>query len=154
MTIKSVRIYYYPRGVRRERWLTANYWGWAEWFEHRLKPVRAQLRGVEVKGVDIVNLMLREDSSQAWRPNTWTQRANSLVFEFVCDLKPLETGDKIENMQHLMNFYASVAAAAPWPQMKSVAAALEVPLTASDKCSLAPYLQWPRKVGRIARYLA
>jgi hypothetical protein len=152
MTIKSVRIYFYPRGVRRERWLTANYWGWAEWFELRLKPVREQLRGIEVKGVDIVNLMLREESSKAWLPNTWTQLGNTLMFEFVCNLKPLESGNKMENMQHLMNFYATVAKAAPWPQMKVVAAALEVPLSTTDKISLEPYLHWPRKVGRTAKY--
>lgn len=154
MTIKSARIYYCPQGDRREKWLTANYWGWSEWFELRLKPIREQLRGVEVKDMDIVNLMLREDASQAWHPNVWKQRGNALMLEFICDLKPLETGNKMENIQNLMNFYASVAVAVPWPQMKSVAAALEVPLSASDKYSLEPYLQWPRKVGRITRHLA
>lgn len=154
MTILSVRIYYCPRTAKREKWLSANYWGWAEWFEARLKPIREHLRGPEVKGVDIVNLMLREDSSTAWHPGAWLQRGNTLEFEFICDLHPLESGDKVENIERLMQFYASVAKAAPWPQMKWVADALAEPLSDAERAALTPYLSWPRNVGRLARYLA
>jgi hypothetical protein len=89
VAIKSVRIYFYPLQRRYERWLSANYWGWSEWFERRLKPLRDDLRGPAVKGVDIVNLMLREDASMAYAPNNWIKVLNTLQFEFVCDLSPL-----------------------------------------------------------------
>ena len=152
MTIRSVRIYYYPRQKRRQKWLTANYWGWAEWFERRLKPIREELGGPEVKGVDVVNLMLREDASHTRSPDTWVRALNTLQFEFVCDLGPLIGGDKIANLERLMGFYATVANSAPWPQLKSVAGALAAPLNAEDRSSLEPFLHWPRKVGRIARF--
>lgn len=153
MTIQSVRIYYYPFLQRREKWLTANYWGWAEWFERRLKPRREELRGPEAKGVNIVNLMLRENPSHALHRNTWIRCLNSFQFEFVCDLSPLALGDKIDNIEKLMGFYAAVADSAPWPQLKSVAEALAEPLSVEDKKSLEPYLHWPRTVGRLSKYL-
>jgi hypothetical protein len=153
MTIKSVRIYYYPTTKRRQLWLTSNYWGFAEWFERRLKPRQEHLRGDEVKGVDIVNLMLYENPSHAWRPNQWARRINTLEFSYVCDLRPLEQGDKVKNLELLMQFYAHLVQFAPWPQMEAVKQALAEPLSESDKSSLLPYLQWPRKVGYAAKFL-
>jgi hypothetical protein len=153
VTIVSVRIYYRPKGIRRERWLTSNYWGFAEWFERRLKSRRESLRGDEVKGVDIVNLMLYENSAHAWRPNQWARRLNSLEFSFVCDLTPLEKGDRLKNLELLMQFYACLVRQAPWPQMQAVADALSEPLSELDKSTLLPYLEWPRKVGFAAKFL-
>ena len=144
MAIASVRIYYYPSTKRRQRWLTANYWGFTEWFTRRLKPRRERLRGAEVKGINIVNLMLCENPLHLWRPNEWAQRMNSLEFSFACDLRPLEYGDKLDNLAKLMKFYAKVASAAPWPQMQAVAEALAEPLSGPDRSTLLPYLQWPR----------
>ncbi|MCZ8158938.1 MAG: hypothetical protein ACK5V0_00505 [Alphaproteobacteria bacterium] len=80
MTIASVRIYFYPLTQKRQLKLTGQYWGFAEWFTRRLKPIRLALKGPEVKGVNIMNLMLHENPRHAWRPNTWAQRANSLEF--------------------------------------------------------------------------
>jgi hypothetical protein len=55
MTISSVRFNFYPNSARREKSLSFKLWGFAEWFEYRLKPIHEELRGQEVKGVDIVN---------------------------------------------------------------------------------------------------
>lgn len=154
MAIRSVRIYYHPRLARREKWLAANYWGWAEWFENRLKPRREDLRGPEAKGVDIVNLVLREEPANALNRDCWIRALNTFQFEFVCDLSPLGRGDKISNLEMLMRFYAVMAKSAPWPQMQHVAAALAEPLSVGDRLSLEPYLHWPRRVGQIARYLS
>ena len=65
MTISEVRFYYYPRRQRLERYLTMTHWGFAEWFTRRLRPIREQLRGPEVKGVNIVNFMLHEQEEKA-----------------------------------------------------------------------------------------
>jgi len=161
MTIASVRIYFYPKTEPRELRLTASHWGFAEWFARRLKPIREQLRGVEAKGVDIVNLMLYERPEHAWRRDEWIQRANSFQFTFVCDLRPLERQPPIENVAKLMKFYAELAYNAPWPQVRAVAAALDEPLSEVDRITLAPYLQWPRglfvseaKARQIARSAA
>jgi len=55
VTIASVRFYFRPNSVQREKSLSFKLWGFAEWFEYRLKPIREELRGPEVKGVNIVN---------------------------------------------------------------------------------------------------
>jgi hypothetical protein len=152
MTIRSVRIYYYPLQKRRERWLTHNYWGWSEWFDQRLKLIREDLRGPDVKGVDIVNLNLREERSHVRNPGIWVRALNTLQFDYACDLLPLERGDKLDNLELLMGFYASVATTGPWPQLKAVARSLAAPLSDGDRAALQPFLQWPRQVGRLATY--
>ena len=144
VTIASVRIYFYSCSKALETTLTASHWGFAEWFTRRLTPIREQLRGPEVKGVNIMNLLLHENPSHAWRPNVWTRYANSLQYSFVCDLRPLEHTDPVDNVTKLMVFYAAIATAAPWPQARAVANVLSVPLTDVDKVTLRPYLQWPR----------
>lgn len=74
-------------------------------------------------------------------------------FEYCCvyDLKALAKAPPLENMERLMGFTAGIAAKAPWPQVQAVGRVLAVPLTDDDRASLTPYLQWPRKVGRLAR---
>jgi len=144
MTIASVRIYYYPKTRARELKLSARHWGFAEWFSRRLKPIREQLRGPEVKGVDIMNLMLYENPEHAWRNGEWHQRGNTFEFNFACDLRPLDAHPAIENIARLMQFYATIADHAPWPQARAVASALRDPLSEIDQITLLPYLQWPR----------
>lgn len=144
MTIASVRIYYYPKGERRERRLTGTHWGFSEWFERRLRPIREQLRGPEVKGVNIVNLMLRENPDHVTRPGQWFRMLNTFQYDFACDLRPLETSPAIENIPKLMQFYATVVGQAPWPQVRALAEVLAEPLTDEDRKTLLPFLQWPR----------
>ena len=145
MTICSVRIYYWPRRKRLERYLSATHWGFAEWFVRRLSPIREQLRGAEAKGVDIVNFMLHEDPAHAGRANEWHRRLNSFEFDFVCDLSPLRDHPPIENIEKLMRFAAAMAAQAPWPQVRAVGEALAVPLSDEDRATLLPFLTWPRE---------
>lgn len=147
MTIASVRIYYYPTSQRRERKLSRTHWGFAEWFARRLKPIREQLRGPEVKGVNIVNLMLRENAKHAPQADKWIQRLNTFEFNFVCDLQPLEASPPLENISKLMQFYAAIASHAPWPQVRAVSAELARPLSDEDQRTLRPFLQWPRGPG-------
>lgn len=147
MTIASVRIYYYPVDERREQILTRTHWGFAEWFERRLKPIREQLRGPEAKGVNIVNLMLRENPDHAPQPSQWLKRLNTFEFNFVCDLQPLEAAAPLDNIAKLLPFYAAIASQAPWPQVRALAAPLEQPLDGEDRRTLSPFLQWPRGPG-------
>lgn len=147
MTIASVRIYYYPKGKRRELNLSRTHWGFAEWFERRLKPIREQLRGPEAKGVNIVNLMLREVSGQSPQQDQWLQRFNSFEFNFLCDLRPLDDASPMENIAKLMPFYGVIASQAPWPQVRALSAPLSEPLTDEDRRTLSPFLQWPRGPG-------
>ena len=144
MTIASVRIYFRPMTKDREQSLTFSHWGFAEWFIRRLKPIREQLRGSEAKGVNIVNLMLHENPEHAWFPNEWRQRANSFNYSLMYDLGTLENQQPIENIQKLMQLYATLTEQAPWPQVRVLATQLRQPLSEIDKVTLLPYLQWPR----------
>jgi hypothetical protein len=144
MTIVTARIYYCPRSKRLERKLTRTHWGFAEWFLRRLKPIRERLRGPEAQGVNIINFMLHEVPAHAWYPNEWRQRANTFNFSYICDLRPLEEGEPIENIEKLMVFTAAVAAQAPWPQVRAVGEVLAKPLSPAEHTSLLPYLRWPR----------
>jgi len=144
MTITSVRIYYYPLSRERELKLTAMRWGFAEWFTRRLKPIREQLRGDEAKGVNIVNLMLRENADHVRHPDEWHRWDNTFEFEHLCDLLPLEDHPAIDNIPKLMQFYADIASQAPWPQVRALCGPLSAPLTEEDRITILPYLQWPR----------
>jgi hypothetical protein len=59
----------------------------------------------------------------------------------------------MDNIEHLMQVAAEFAERAPWPQVLAVGRALAVPLTNEERLSLAPYLQWPRTVGKLAKQL-
>lgn len=154
MTIKSVRIYYYPEDKEIERRLSQTHWGFAEWFVSRLKPIREQLRGPEAKGVNIVNFMLYEDPAHCWRRDQWARRANSFEYSCVFDFSSLLDRPPIENMMRLMRMTAEIASTAPWTQVLAVGRALAVPLTEEERESLMPYLQWPRTVGKIGKLMA
>ena len=150
MTIVTARVYYFPRSQQLEQTLTQTHWGFAKWFQRRLRLIREQLRGPEAKGVDIVNFMLHEVPDRAWYPNEWRQRGNTFNFSYVCDLRPLGENEPIENIAKLMPFLAALAAEAPWPQVRAVGQALAAPLTPEERKALLPYLQWPRDISLIA----
>jgi hypothetical protein len=82
MTITSVRIYYHPDDAELKLPLSRSHWGFATWFERRLKPIKNRLRDEEAKGVNIVNFMLFGDVSKACGLDQWAKRLNS--FEFSC----------------------------------------------------------------------
>ena len=147
MTIAAVRIYCRPPRERLERYLSATHGGFDEWIKRRLKPIREQLRGPEVKGVDIVNFLLC-DAGRVFLNGghgEWTQAANTMQFTWVCDLEPLRDQPPLENVERLMRFCGAWAAQAPWPQVRAVGEVLSQPLTDDDRASLLPFLTWPRE---------
>jgi hypothetical protein len=154
MTIASVRIYFWSEDEDLQRKLSQTHGGFAEWFVGRLKGIRPDLRGPEAKGVNIVNFMLYENAALARRIDEWGKRMNSFEYGCVCDLKTLTKAPPLENVERLMVVTAGIAAKAPWPQVQAVGRVLAVPLSDDDRASLLPYLQWPRKVGKLARQVA
>jgi hypothetical protein len=153
VTIASVRIYYCPKDIEFERHLNGSLWGFAEWFECRLKPIREQLRGPEANGVNIVNFMLYDDPGRAWRLEQWVPRINSFEYDCVYDLESLRLRPPLANIEHLMQITAEIAGRAPWPQVLAVGHALALPLTDGERISLTRHLQWPRIVGKLAKRL-
>lgn len=145
MTIASVRFYYYCENKSDELQINRTHWGFANWFEPRLKPIKNQLKGPEAKGVDIINFMFFDNAKKAWRPNEWGQRMNSFEFDFAYDFKLLQARDPIENIKELMKLASGKAASAPWPQVVAVGEILAVPLSDIEQIELLPYLCWPRE---------
>ena len=147
MTIATVRFYFYPQRKRLERYLGATHNGFEDWFQRRLKPIREQLRGPEVKGIDIVNFMLCDADRVLMngRHGEWKQVANTLMFTWICDLEPLRDQPPLENIERLMRFAGAWAEQAPWPQLRAAGEALSQPLTDADRASLLPFLTWPRE---------
>jgi hypothetical protein len=144
MTIASVRFYYYCENESDELQINRTHWGFAKWFERRLKPIKNQLKGPEAKGVDIINFMAFDNAEKAWRLNERGQRMNSFEFDFAYNFKLLQAREPIENIKELMKFTSSIALCAPWPQVVAVGEALAVPLSSQEQESLLPYLRWPR----------
>lgn len=146
MTIVHVRAYYSTANKPLELQLSRTHWGFADWFVRRLKPIKESLRGPEVKGVNVVNFVLADDINRLDRPLEWWHRANSFEYGFPFDLAALTTRTPIENIEDLMPMFAEICTHAPWPQVHSVGTALGQPLSAEDKRTLVPFLQWPRQL--------
>jgi hypothetical protein len=144
MTITSVRIYYYPEDEALKLLLSRTHSGFSNWFSRRLKPIKNRLRGTEAKGVNIINFMLFEDASKAWRLGEWGKRLNSFEFDSLYDLNSLVTRPPIDNIKRLMKYTSDIALRAPWPQAIAVGEVLAVPLSAPEEEDLLPYLRWPR----------
>jgi hypothetical protein len=98
VTVTSFRIYYEAQDKQRKLKLNQTHWGFAQWFERRLKTIKECLRRPEVKGVNIVNIMLHEVPEHALHPNEWHRRMNTFEFSFVCDLRPLEEQPSISTL--------------------------------------------------------
>ena len=143
MTIASVRIYYYPADPALKLHLSRTHWGFATWFNRRLKPIKNLLRGAEAKGVNIVNFMLFEDAAKAWRLGEWGKRANSFEFDSLYDLQSLVDRQPIDNIRNLMKYTSVIGLRAPWAQVVVVGEALAVPLSSAEEEDLLPYLRWP-----------
>lgn len=153
MTISSVRFYFCPNSPRREKSLSSRLWGFAEWFEYRLKPIREELRGPEVKGVNIVNFFLYENPARMSSQNVWWQRGNTFEYDTLYDLAALSRMHRLKGIEQLMAWAAPIAMVAPWPQVVAVGRAMSVPLSAAEKEEILPYLQWPRgDIKRKKRY--
>ncbi|NVE01881.1 hypothetical protein [Massilia sp. BJB1822] len=144
MTISSVRFYFYPQSPIREKSLTFKLWGFAECFECRLKPIKEELRGPEVKGINIVNFMLYESQDRLFKENEWWRRMNTFEYDSLYDLAALSRGDRVKGVERLMAWAAPIALAAPWPQVVAVGRTLNAPLSDQEKEDIVPYLQWPR----------
>jgi hypothetical protein len=59
--------------------------------------------------VNIVNFMLHEDPTRAWRLDQWGQRMNSFEYGCVYDLESLRGRPPMGNIEHLMQVTAEIA---------------------------------------------
>jgi hypothetical protein len=122
MTIKYCRIYLeYDSPEISKRMARTHWWGISNWLQKKIKPLGNQLKGAEVKGVNIVNIFLYErkrDSLIILRE--WEKTINTFNVADVVDLQSCIEIDPLLNAQKFISMSSSLMRNAPWPQVRSI----------------------------------
>jgi hypothetical protein len=148
MTIREVRFNLKPLQLSLERELNRAHWGFTYWFDARLKAIRPELRGEEVKGVNIVNVDFCEPGYRMRTPENWLRIGNEMRWEHSFDLSTLVGIDPVANIARLMGIAAPAASGAPWPQVRAIGRAMAPSLDNSEIPNLQRYLaKWASHVG-------
>jgi hypothetical protein len=126
------------------------HFGVADWIEDvRLKAIREDLQGVEVKGIDIVNIHFFESAKNCNPSDTWYRLISAIEYNLVYDINSLVHRDPLTNIEELLHVASRLAASAPWPQVRTLGHALCLPLTAQDEMNLQRSLEkWSTFVDR------
>ena len=152
MAIRTFRIFleYDDEAVARR--MNRAHFGVADWVSRdRLKSIRKELVGADVKGADIVNVHFFENAARCMRCNTWHRRANAIELNVVYDLQSLLQGDPVDNVKALLRVVATLCLSAPWPQVLAIGRALEPELTDEEAQNLRGSLRkWASLVDRSA----
>lgn len=126
------------------------HFGAADWIkDFRIKAIRKDLRGVEVKGIDIVNIHFFESAKSCNPNNTWYRLINAIEYNLVYDMNSLLHREPLTNIEELLQVASRLATSAPWPQVRTLGHALGLPLTAQDEMNLQRALEkWSTFVDR------
>jgi hypothetical protein len=149
MTIRSVRIYleYQDKAISRD--MNRAHFGVMYWLGSRLERISNELRGAEVKGIDVVNVYFGESATLSGAHNSWKRVLNSFEYKLVFDVNSLKDKEPAENIKHLMPFISEVCASAPWPQVRAIGSVLQRPLTSEDAAELEKCLsKWAAVVDK------
>lgn len=141
MTITDMRIYLEYDDPQTARDMALTHWGVSTWLKARLKSIKAELRGAEVKGVNIVNIMLRENTAGLAYAEQWRRYMNSFEFNHAYDLQALRSKPSVENIRNLIPLISKLAAEAPWPQVRAIGRLLSTPLNQGDLAEITEHLE-------------
>ena len=150
MAIRAFRIFLHYDDKIVARSMNRAHFGVADWTgKNRLKHIRQELSGPDVKGVDIVNVHFFENEARCTPCNMWFRRINAIEFNAVYDMQSLLQRDPIDNLKGLLRIAASLCLSAQWPQVRAVGRALEPELTAEEAKTLSRSLQeWAALMDR------
>jgi len=147
MTIRYVRIRPQMPRDDAEKFFAGSA-GFEWWIAKRLKAIRQQLRGDEVKGVNILALEFRPSGLKGLLPrNTWGFLLNVAYHCQDLDMDGMVPNDVATNLARLMPLAAAACRAAPWPQVRAVEAVLVPPLQEAERVDLA------RNVSQLIAYI-
>jgi len=137
MTIRYVRILpEMPHDDAAKFFVGAAGFEW--WIAKRLKAIRQQLRGDEVKGVNILALEFRPPGINGLLPrNTWGFLLNVAYHCQDLDMGILVPNDVVANLTRLMPLAAAACRSAPWPQVRAIESVLGPPLQGAERVDLA-----------------
>ncbi len=132
MTIKAFRLYFSCRDKEVERRISLAHWGVSYWINDRIKEIAPQLKGPEVKGINLANVWFAEPGTSHTPTGTWRRFLNGLEYGIDYDTPSLESRPARENMPALLSMAAAAASAASYPQLKAIGELLSVPLSPAD----------------------
>ena len=112
--------------------MTVAHWGVSYWINSRLKEIAPQLKGPEVKGVNLANVVFAEPGTSHTPIGTWRRLLNGLEFGVEYDTPSLEALPARKNLPRLIAIASAAANAASYPQLRAIGALLSSPLTSAD----------------------
>jgi len=84
------------------------------------KPIRAELTGPEVKGINIANVWFFGPRFRPTAIGAWERTLNALQFGVEYDVQSLDGHPARENLPRLLDIAARAALGAPYPQSKAI----------------------------------
>jgi hypothetical protein len=132
MTIRAFRLYFSCRDKDAAVRISKSHWGVSYWIDGRLKEIRSQLKGPEVKGVNLANVWFSEPGTSPTPVGSWQRAMNGLEFGMEFDTPSLEGRPARENLPGLISIAAAAAAAASYPQLRAIGELLSRPLAEAD----------------------
>jgi len=148
MTIREVRLNLKAADRAVTRQLNRAHWGFTYWFDSRLKSIRPQLRGDEVKGINILIFDFRSLGLQGFTPaREWKQLLNTINYANEIDTVALLHSEPIPNIQMLMQLASTACHDAPWPQVRCLEPVLRTRLSETESTQLEQHLaRWHKFV--------
>jgi hypothetical protein len=132
LTIRAFRFYFECADKEALKRINHSHWGACWWISERLKTIRAELKGPEVKGINIANVWFFEPRFRPTAVGVWERTLNALQFGVEYDVSSLDRRPARENLPSLLTIAAQAALGAPYPQLKAIGQLLSVPLSSND----------------------
>lgn len=108
------------------------HFGASRWFASRLKAIRSELGGADVRGVEIVNVFLTERNTT----KEWIQFGPTLDCAMTYDPRSMISNKPVDNIKSLLPTLAEICVSAQWPQLRAIGRVLSKPLTPEDELNL------------------
>ena len=132
MTIKAFQLYFHCRDDPTEKRISHSHWGVSSWINKRLKEISPALKGPEVKGINVANVLFCEAGTSRIPLGSWQRLLNGLEYSVEYDTPALELHSARQNLPGLLLIAADAARKAPYPQLRAISELLSKPLTAAD----------------------
>jgi hypothetical protein len=148
MTIKSARIFlqYVDKNIARK--MNGTHFGFMYWAEKRIQAVKQQMRGPEVRGINLVNFFIHDfdiSAEEFMVCGDWRQVANSIEIRCRVRLDDMIERDPIENITLMLPNMIDACSKASWPQVRAMGLCFS--RTEIDKVELGRFLnKWSNVV--------
>ena len=144
MTIKEVRFYIGCKDPETQLNLNRKHWGICYWISETLKNYRSDLRGIEVKGIWIVNVHFTE-SLELTPPGQkigkdWEILLSTVQTSIIVSPAELLNNEPINNVISMINLAIPRFLNAPIPQLIAIGKDLGSRRLESEKCSIQTWL--------------